>query len=159
MTNDHPTSAPSAGRMRESEHLIKVRPVRDDDVEALVALWEACGLTRPWNDPVKDIAFARAGAASGVLAAFDGAQMVASVMVGHDGHRGAVYYVSVHPSRQGEGLGRLIMSAAEDWLRERGVWKLNLLVRTGNDKAAGFYEEIGYRRSEVFSMQKDLDKK
>lgn len=157
MTNDHPTPAPSAGGpTRESERPINVRPVTDDDVEALVALWEACGLTRPWNDPHKDIGFARAGAASDVLAAFEGDQMVASVMVGHDGHRGAVYYVSVHPSRQGEGLGRLIMEAAEDWLKARGVWKLNLLVRTGNDKAAGFYEEIGYRRSEVFSMQKDI---
>jgi hypothetical protein len=135
---------------------IKIRSARDGDVAGLVALWEACGLTRAWNDPQKDITFARAGPASDVLVGVIGDAIVASVMVGHDGHRGAVYYVSVDPTRQGEGLGRAIMAAAEDWLRERGVWKLNLLVRTGNDKAAGFYEEIGYRRSEVSSLQREI---
>lgn len=156
MTTDNPFPVPPVGSARESGASIKIRPVTDDDVETLVALWKACGLTRSWNGPYKDIAFARAGAASDVLAGFEGDRMVASVMVGHDGHRGAVYYVSVDPARRGEGLGRLIMAAAEDWLRTRGVWKLNLLVRTGNDQAAGFYEEIGYGRNEVFSMQKDL---
>ena len=156
MTADRPTPTPSADPAKESGTSIKIRPVTDDDVEALVSLWEACGLTRPWNDPVKDIAFARAGATSDVLAAFEADRIVASVMVGHDGHRGAVYYVSVDPARRGEGLGRLIMAAAEDWLRTRGVWKLNLLVRTGNDKATGFYEEMGYKEEDVVGMGKML---
>ena len=27
----------------------------------VIALWQACGLTRPWNDPAADIALARRG--------------------------------------------------------------------------------------------------
>ena len=65
-------------------------------------------------------------------------------MVGHDGHRGNVYYVAVDPARQEKGLGRAIMEVAEDWLRARGVWKLNLMVRASNEKVHGFYEAIGY---------------
>jgi len=117
---------------------------RDGDVDEVIALWEKCGLTRPQNDPAKDIAFARAGPASDVLVARLGGRIVASVMVGHDGHRGTVYYVSADPDVQGRGLGRQVMAAAEDWLRARGVWKLNLVIRDDNKKVRGFYEAIGY---------------
>jgi len=134
----------------------EVRPARDGDTEALVALWEACGLTRPWNDAREDIAFARGGPASDVLVAVREGRIVASAMVGHDGHRGAVYYVTADPARRGQGLGRLIMDAAEAWLRARGVWKLNLMVRRGNEGAMGFYAGLGYGQDEVVAMSKRL---
>ena len=41
------------------------REIEDRDVEAVVALWQDCRLARAWNDPYKDISFARAGAACG----------------------------------------------------------------------------------------------
>lgn len=145
------TSTPSG-----PEPAAKIRAAEDADVPALIALWEACGLTRPWNDPVADIAFARQGPNSDVLVAERGGRIVASVMVGHDGHRGGVYYVSTDPALRGQGLGRLIMAAAEAWLKERGVPKLNLLVRTSNTGVIGFYERLGYGVEEVAGMGKRL---
>ncbi|WP_370867257.1 GNAT family acetyltransferase [Parvibaculum sp.] len=133
-----------------------VRPARDGDEAALAALWEACGLTRPWNDPMKDIAFARRGPASDVLVIEREGRIAASAMVGHDGHRGAVYYVAADPAHRGEGLGRAIMAAAEEWLRARGVWKLNLMVRRGNEQAMGFYAGLGYAQDEVAVMSRRL---
>lgn len=132
------------------------RAARDGDGPALVALWEACGLTRPWNDAAADIAFARGGPASDVLVIEREGRIAASVMVGHDGHRGAVYCVAVDPALRGTGLGRAIMAAAEGWLRERGVWKLNLMVRTGNEGATGFYAALGYGTDAVSVMSKRL---
>ena len=79
-------------------------PISDGDVEATIALWTACGLVRPWNDPAKDIAFARGKPGSEVLVARLDERLVASVMVGHDGHRGIVYYVSVDPANAGPGI-------------------------------------------------------
>jgi hypothetical protein len=146
---------PDASRP-ESEPAIKIRPAEDADTEALVALWEACGLTRPWNDPRQDIAFARSGPASDVLVAAEAGRIVASAMVGHDGHRGAVYYVSADPAMRGQGLGRLIMGAAEAWLVERGVWKLNLLVRKTNAGVVGFYEGMGYKEDGSVQLGKRL---
>lgn len=135
---------------------IGVRPARDGDEAALAALWEASGLTRPWNDPAEDIAFARAGPTSEVLVAEREGRIIASAMVGHDGHRGAVYYVAADPALRGQGLGRLIMEAAEGWLRARGVWKINLMVRRENEAAAGFYAGLGYGEDEVVVMSKRL---
>tara|TARA_R110000868_G_scaffold63367_1_gene191350 strand:- start:825 stop:1307 length:483 start_codon:yes stop_codon:yes gene_type:complete len=156
MSDQTPPPNPAARPERESLAGITFRPAHDSDAGALVALWEACGLTRPWNDPRKDIGFARDGAASDVLVGVEGDVIIASVMVGHDGHRGAVYYVAVDPSRQGTRLGRAVMAAAEDWLKARGVWKLNLMVRETNLAALGFYEGLGFQRSDVVVMQKVL---
>jgi hypothetical protein len=80
--------------------VLAVAPIGDADIADVVALWQACGLTRPWNDPVADIALARSGRNSTVLIGRDGETIVATAMVGHDGHRGWVYYVAVDPYRR-----------------------------------------------------------
>ena len=61
--------------------------------------------------------------------------------VGHDGHRGWVYYVAVHPSRRGQGLGRELMAGAERWVAGRGIPKMQLMVRSTNTGTREFYEE------------------
>lgn len=142
--------------MGQGDNESGVRAARASDRPALAALWEACGLTRPWNDPAKDFAFALAGPASTVLVIEREGRIVASAMVGHDGHRGAVYYVASDPELRGQGLGRAIMAAAEAWLAERGVWKLNLMVRRGNEGALGFYAALGYDEEAVSVMSKRL---
>ncbi|MEM8743466.1 MAG: GNAT family acetyltransferase [Pseudomonadota bacterium] len=136
----------------------QIREVSDADVDAVMVLWEQCGLTRSWNDPRADIAFARMNDNSEVLGGWLDGALAASIMVGHDGHRGAVYYVSVHPDHQGTGLGRKLMDAAEAWLRKRGVWKLNLMVRADNQPVIDFYKSIGYEPEERANLSKWLDR-
>lgn len=128
-----------------------------EDRDAVVALWEACGLTRPWNDPVADFDFALSGPASAVLVLREDARVVGSAMVGHDGHRGGLYYLAVDPARQGRGLGRRLMAEVEGWLRARGVPKLNLLVRKDNATVIGFYEALGYTDQNCISLGRRLD--
>ena len=135
---------------------LSFRPFEDRDQAAVVALWERCGLTRPWNDPAGDIAFACEKPESTILVAEVNNAIAASVMVGHDGHRGTVYYVSVDPAHQGKGYGRQVMQAAEAWLTERGVWKLNLLLRADNSKIRGFYESLGYEVEPRLCMARRL---
>jgi ribosomal protein S18 acetylase RimI-like enzyme len=136
---------------------LAITAIEDADVTAVVTLWERCGLTRPWNDPVADIALARKGPNSTILLGREDERIVASAMVGHEGHRGWVYYVAVDPDRRGQGLGRAIMNAAEEWLRQAGIAKLQLLVRQDNAKASAFYETIGYDEAAVTVFAKWLD--
>ncbi|WP_050387562.1 GNAT family acetyltransferase [Bradyrhizobium pachyrhizi] len=143
--------------MPSSSASLAIAPISDNDIADVVALWQACGLTRPWNDPAADIALARRGPNSAVLVGRDDNAIVATAMVGHDGHRGWVYYVAVDPNRQGTGLGRTIMAAAEDWLRAAGVPKLQLLVRRENAKAGAFYQSLGYDESTSVMLAKWLD--
>lgn len=136
---------------------VLVEPLTPIWFPAAVRLWEASGLTRPWNDPLDDLRRALGGAASTVLAGIDGSELVATAMVGHDGHRGWVYYLAVAPDHRGRGLGREMMRACEAWLRERGVPKLNLMVRGENTGTAAFYAAIGYARDDVLVLSRRLD--
>lgn len=136
---------------------LAVSAMGDADVSAVVALWERCELTRPWNDPSADIARARGKASSDILVGRDGETIAATVMVGHDGHRGWVYYVAVDPDQHNRGHGREIMAAAEDWLRERGIEKLQLLVRADNTRVQAFYETLDFEEQERIVYAKWLD--
>jgi ribosomal protein S18 acetylase RimI-like enzyme len=136
---------------------LAIAEIADSDVEAVITLWQRCGLTRPWNDPASDIALARRNANSTILVGRADGAIVATAMVGHDGHRGWVYYVAVDPDRQKKGLGRAIMNAAEQWLREAGLPKLQLLVRRENAKAGAFYRGIGYEEADTIVFAKWID--
>ena len=122
---------------------LAISPITDHDVAHIVALWQRCGLTRPWNNPAADIALARRGANSTILVGRADGRIVASALVGHDGHRGWVYYVAVDPDQQGKDFGRAIMAAAEDWLRAQGLEKVMLMVRADNSKVRAFYDRLG----------------
>ena len=137
--------------------MIAFRAIEDRDVETVIALWRACGLERPWNDPYKDVSFARGGAASAILVGEIVGVIATSVMVGHDGHRGMLYYVAVDPPCQRRGLGQATVKAAEAWLAARGVWKINLLVRAENEAVRGFYEKLGYEIDPVLCMGRKID--
>jgi ribosomal protein S18 acetylase RimI-like enzyme len=136
---------------------MQIAPATEADMESTVALWERCGLTRPWNDPRADFRLALRTADAAVLLGRDGAAPIASVMAGFDGHRGWVYYLAVDPSHRREGHGRAMMAAAEQWLKARGAPKLQLLVREGNEAALRFYERLGLEKQPTITLGKRLD--
>ena len=136
---------------------LSIAPIADADVAGVIALWQACDLTRPWNNPAADIALARRGPNSAILIGRDGDALIATALVGHDGHRGWVYYVAVDPARREQGFGRAIMNAAEHWLRARGIEKLQLMVRGDNGKVRDFYGSLGYLEQERVLFAKWLD--
>ena len=109
---------------------LTIRNALPDDETVIVALWRACDLVVSYNDPGADFRFARGGASSDVLVGIDAnGRIVGTVMVGHDGHRGWLYYVAADPMAQGSGIGRQMVTAGEDWLRQRGIAKVQLMVR------------------------------
>jgi ribosomal protein S18 acetylase RimI-like enzyme len=137
--------------------VLDIAGITDGDIADVIALWQRCDLTRPWNDPAGDIALARRGEHSTVLVGRVGSAIMATAMVGHDGHRGWVYYVAVDPDSQGNGFGRAIMTAAEDWLRQTGIAKMQLMVRPDNKKVQAFYESLDYDEQERIIYAKWLD--
>ena len=122
-----------------------------------IALWQAVGLTRPWNDPVRDLEQAMSGPSSTVLAQVEDGRLLGTVMVGVDGHRGWIYYLAVAPEAQRTGLGRRLVQSAEEWVLARGIPKLMLMVRSSNTEILGFYESLGYEANDVVALGKRLD--
>ena len=136
---------------------MRIEPASAGDRAAVIALWQAAGLTRPWNDPGSDFDLALANPTSTILLARDEAGLVGSVMAGFDGHRGWVYYLATDPDRLKHGIGRALMAAAEDWLRQLGCPRVRLMVRHDNLDARGFYTAIGYDDQDVVTMGRTLD--
>ncbi|MCU1481363.1 MAG: family acetyltransferase [Subtercola sp.] len=149
---------------------MEIRPFTLTDTDAVIALWHECGLTRPWNDPLKDIERKltvqpelflvgvegdlaadgghrdgrNTGGGSGSGIAARSSTVVGTAMVGFDGHRGWINYLAVSPAWQRRGYARQLMAAAEALLTARGCPKLNLQVRPGNSEAQAFYRALGY---------------
>ncbi len=137
--------------------MMEIRVYASQDAPAVVQLWNDCGLTRPWNDPHKDIA--RKLSVSPALfwvGVDEQGEVMASIMVGYDGHRGWINYLAVHPKHQRQGHARQLMQRAEAELTALGCPKLNLQVRAGNEAVVAFYESLGYNDDHTVSLGKRL---
>ena len=135
---------------------MQIRPYTPADETAVIALWQRCELTRPWNDPRKDIERKLTVQPELFVVGERQGQIVATAMAGFDGHRGWINYLAVSPEVQKQGLGRQLMSHVEQALMAMGCPKLNLQVRAGNAQALAFYQAIGYGQDELVSMGKRL---
>lgn len=133
-----------------------IRPYESRDEAQVVALWQACGLTRSWNDPHRDIARKQAIQPELFLVGTLDDQIVATAMVGYEGHRGWINYLAVSIDHQRKGLGRAMMDEAERLLVERGCRKINLQLRAANTEALGFYRALGYVQDDVVGLGKRL---
>ena len=133
-----------------------IRAFRPADAEAVVRLWRECGLTRPWNDPYRDIARKLTVQPELFLVAEDSGAVIGTAMVGFDGHRGWVSYFAVTESARGRGFGRALMEEAERLLVELGCPKLMLMVRHDNASVIELYEHLGYSREQTLVLGKRL---
>ncbi len=134
-----------------------IRPYHESDEDAVVALWQECGLVVPWNNPQKDIHRKLRVQREMFLVGLVNSKVVAAVMAGYEGHRGWINYLAVDPSSQKKGLGRRMMDQAESRLHDLGCPKINLQVRTSYTGVIAFYRALGYTVDDVVSMGKRLD--
>jgi ribosomal protein S18 acetylase RimI-like enzyme len=141
-----------------TEPLMRIRSFQPADEPAVVALWQACGLTRPWNDPHKDIARKLTEQPELFLVGTVGEALVATAMIGYDGHRGWVYYLAVAAEHRRQSHGRALMDEAERRLVAVGCPKINLLVRSSNAAVIDFYRSLGYTQDDSVSLGKRLIK-
>ena len=135
---------------------MRLSEFHEDHAGAVVALWQKCGLTRPWNDPYRDIARKQTDKNGRFLVGHEAGSLIATIMVGYDGHRGSVNYIGVNPDVQQSGVGRVIMQRIEADLIAAGCPKLNLQVRSDNENVLAFYNRLDYQRDAKLSLSKRL---
>ena len=135
-----------------------IRSASEDDRDAVIALWESAGLTRPWNDPIEDFNRAINGVTSEVFISEENYIAHGTVMCGYDGHRGWIYYLAVAESERGKGIGTSLLEKCEEWLASIGAPKILLMVRSSNVAVQEFYLKAGYKVEETSVMGKFLPK-
>ena len=136
--------------------MMNIRPYTKKDQSAVIELWNSCDLIRPWNDPIRDIERKLLVDPERFLVGELERQLIASIMIGYDGHRGWINYLAVSRHHRRKGFGRQLMTRAESILRDAGCPKLNLQLRSRNAAAAEFYTAMGYVEDQVLSLGKRL---
>jgi ribosomal protein S18 acetylase RimI-like enzyme len=135
---------------------LAIQPYQPADEDDVIRLWHACELTRPWNDPRKDIARKLTVQPELFLVGRVDGVIVATLMGGYDGHRAWINYLAVAPEHQQRGHARTLMDAVEQKLLALGCPKISLQVRTTNTAAMAFYRQLGYQQDEAISFGKRL---
>ena len=135
---------------------MEIRAYQDSDEASVVRLWTDCGLTRPWNDPHKDIRRKLSVQRELFLVGVVDRSVIATVMAGFDGHRGWVNYLAVAEKFRRRGLARTLMQRVERQLKDMGCPKLNMQVRASNSAVLAFYARLGYEPDEAISLGKRL---
>ncbi|WP_104204074.1 GNAT family acetyltransferase [Billgrantia saliphila] len=135
---------------------MQIREFSEADRQAVITLWQDCGLTRPWNDPNKDIDRKLTVQPELFLVGELEGRLIASAMAGFDGHRGSIYYLAVDPRHQHKGYGLTLMARVEKMLQAMGCPKLNVIVRSSNEEVSAFYGRLGYSTDDVVCIGKRL---
>ena len=127
-----------------------VRPYSEEDKENVISLWKSCKLIREWNNPGLDIDRKSFSSKDLFLVMEKDNEIIASIMIGYDGHRGVLNYLAVDPKFRNQGLASRLVKLAEEKLKNLGCPKINLLVRVSNIELREFYEKL------AFEMQDDV---
>lgn len=136
---------------------LSIRSYIPDDKENVINLWLECNLVVPQNNPGKDIERKLNINPEWFLVGVLEGQIVATCMVGYEGHRGWINYLAVDPKHQRKGIAGQMMEEAENILRKAGCPKINLQVRETNTEVIQFYESIGYQIEPMVNMGKRLE--
>jgi ribosomal protein S18 acetylase RimI-like enzyme len=130
--------------------VVEVRPCRSDEIGAVLALWERCRsshATTP-DSPERVAQLVADDPEALLLAELDG-ELVGAVIGAWDGWRGNFYRLAVLPEHRRRGIGRRLVSAAEERLRARGAPRITALVAFDDTNATAFWEAAGYARDPV----------
>ncbi|MDB6093803.1 MAG: ypeA [Verrucomicrobia bacterium] len=135
---------------------MKIRPYETRDEAAVIELWRECGLLR-WSDPKKDIARKMKVNPEWFLVGEIDGRVMATCMLGYEGHRGWINLLGVASPYRGGGHAKELMAEAERLMRAIGCAKINLQVRSTNTEVIAFYEGLGYSTDPLIGMGKRLE--
>jgi ribosomal protein S18 acetylase RimI-like enzyme len=117
------------------------------DYDRLIALWQAAGLHFKPQGRDTRAAFERQLAGGTQIAiGIDGSDgtLIGAVLATHDGRKGWINRLAVHPDHRRQGIATRLVDAAEEVLRERGLHIFAALIEPGNDASLALFEEAGY---------------
>jgi N-acetylglutamate synthase len=137
---------------------VTIRPMTIEDYEAVYALWQACegvGLGRSDTREAIDRYLRRNPGMS--FTAWVGNELVGAALAGHDGRRGYLHHMAVHPTYRQQGIGRALTTCCEQALQADGIDKAHLFVFAENRDGQAFWQRAGWvARPELVLMSRDL---
>ena len=129
---------------------MQTRIMTIDDYDAVHALWMTIKgfAIRSVDDSREGVErFLRRNPTTSVVAEEDG-KIVGAILCGHDGRRGCLYHVCVHPDHRRRGIGKSMVVFCMNALKKEEINKVSLIAFTANDIGNAFWNTIGWTRRE-----------
>ncbi len=82
------------------------------------------------------------------VVAVENDKIVGAILCGHDGRRGCLYHVCVHPDHRRRGIGKEMVVFCMNALKKEKISKVSLIAFTANDIGNAFWKTIGWTRRE-----------
>jgi ribosomal protein S18 acetylase RimI-like enzyme len=127
---------------------LSVREYVTDDYDSLINLWEDAGLPhRPkGRDRRERIEAELLGGTAVLLVAESKGRLVASAFGTHDGRKGWINRVAVHPEWRRRGVAKKLVEEVENRLAQAGIEIMAVLIESWNVLSIEAFERMGYRR-------------
>lgn len=134
---------------------LDVRPARLDEIDAVLAFWAAAAEGVSVSDDPAGVRGLIERDPEALILAIEhspatepSGRIVGSVIAGFDGWRCHLYRLAVGPDRRRQGIGRLLIGAAERRFAAFGGRRADAMVLERNTTAHGAWGAAGYRREE-----------
>ena len=126
---------------------IKIRTATRDDASAIIPLVNAAFVVEDFLEGTRtDAERMEKSMETGkfLVAEDDAGKLIAAVYVEVNGERGYFGMLAVNPSQQGQGLGRKMIDAAENFLRAAGCGFVTIKVLSLREGLPDYYRQFGY---------------
>jgi N-acetylglutamate synthase len=134
----------------------EIREMTIADYDEVLALWQnidGIGLDEDTDTRRDTAAYLERNPGLSFVAACDG-KIVGAVICGHDGRRGYLNHLAVHPEYRSRGIGRELVDGCLSGLKALGITKCSIMVFGGNDQGLGFWRKCGWiTRQDLLLMQ------
>ena len=131
---------------------MNIRQLELADKDNLVAFWKRVFPQEPAHNEPSVVIEEKLEHDGRIYLAEAQGQIIGSIMVGYDGHRGWLYSVAVDPDQRRQGAGSALVLHAIQELAAIGCGKVNLQIRADNAEVAAFYRSLGFNVEDRVSM-------
>jgi N-acetylglutamate synthase len=139
-------------------HPIEIRPFTMEAFDRVYALWqqsEGIGLSEADSPKNIQAYLSRNPGMSFIATAGD--TVIGAALCGHDGRRGYLYHLAVHPQSRRRSVGRRLVDQCLAALQREGIHKCHIFVFRENQEGIAFWKSVGWTpRSDIGLISKSI---
>jgi ribosomal protein S18 acetylase RimI-like enzyme len=134
---------------------MQIRPMTIEDYDEVFAMWQITSARALSSaDSRENIEkYLRRNEGMSQVALVDG-RIVGTVLAGHDGRRGFIHHMAVHPDYRRHHIGRQLALEAGGRITADGIEKVHIFSYVDNTTGQDFWKSLGFKKRDFFVFSK-----